>query len=443
MTTATAPTSAHDYRHWYINHVRGLVPSDFSLIEMPAAHAASRRICKYLLEPAAPHALFHGFSVEWLDAAVARHFTGRSKSIYSDDESVSHDDQFWQVRQKRVLSGVAVKNSGWRGVVKISRGDDTLYWCEDEYCGGIEWTALHYAAFKHKAFLEEVLFLLLKARIEECTPSKRTVFCSNGTDFELEQVPLERVILPPDLKREIVTSTEAFFKCITAFTGIGVPSKRGFLLAGTPGNGKTLLCQALTSHIVEQYKVRVGTLQINNELSNDGLAELYEWGAQHAPCLILLEDIDTLVSQTMVTRSGFLNVLDGLKPKRGVLTLATTNYPENLDPALSDRPSRFDRVWRIPSPGDEQRRQFLQLLFNTAAFDPALYDELVSRTRGWSMAYVQELKATAVVNAMQHERDHLSPEDVRYALDVLAKQVRSAKKQHQKDDPNTELGFAA
>jgi len=443
MTTATAPPSALDYRHWYINHIRGLIPADFSLIEMPDAHTAPRRISKYLLEPAAPHALFHDFSVEWLESAMARHFTCRVKGIYNDDESVNHDDQFWQVRQKRVFSGVTVKNTGWRGVVKISRGEDAVYWCEDEYCGGIEWTALHYVAFKRKAFLEELLFLLAKARIVERAPSKRTVFCSNGPDFELEQVPLERVILPSDLKREIVTSTDAFFKCITEFSGIGIPSKRGFLLAGTPGNGKTLLCQALASHIVEQYKVRIGTLQINTDLSNDDLARLYEWGSQHAPCLILLEDIDTLVSQTMVTRSGFLNVLDGLKPKRGVLTLATTNYPENLDPALSDRPSRFDRVWRIPSPGDEQRRQFLQLLFSTAAFDPAFYDELISRTRGWSMAYVQELKASAVVNAMQHERNHLLRDDVCYALEVLTKQVRSAKKLHQKDDPNTELGFAA
>lgn len=60
-----------------------------------------------------------------------------------------------------------------------------------------------------------------------------------------------------------------------------------------------------------------------------------------APCVLILEDLDNMI--TPFNRSFFLNQLDGITPNDGVLIIATTNYLEKLDPALSKRPSRFDR----------------------------------------------------------------------------------------------------
>lgn len=60
-----------------------------------------------------------------------------------------------------------------------------------------------------------------------------------------------------------------------------------------------------------------------------------------APCVLILEDLDNMINPS--NRSFFLNQIDGITPNNGVLVIATTNFLEKLDPALSKRPSRFDR----------------------------------------------------------------------------------------------------
>ncbi len=57
--------------------------------------------------------------------------------------------------------------------------------------------------------------------------------------------------------------------------------------------------------------------------------------------MLIIEDIDSLVTEH--NRSYFLNQLDGFEENAGILTVATSNHPEKLDPAISNRPSRFDR----------------------------------------------------------------------------------------------------
>ena len=71
------------------------------------------------------------------------------------------------------------------------------------------------------------------------------------------------------------------------------------------------------------------------------MTDVFEKARQLSPCVIILEDLDSLINPN--NRSFFLNQLDGITPNDGVLIIATTNYLERLDPALSKRPSRFDR----------------------------------------------------------------------------------------------------
>jgi transitional endoplasmic reticulum ATPase len=77
---------------------------------------------------------------------------------------------------------------------------------------------------------------------------------------------------------------------------------------------------------------------------------------QEAPCLLILEDLDSLVSDGV--RSFFLNEVDGLRQNAGILMVGTTNHIERLDPGVSRRPSRFDRKYFFPNPNFEQREQY-------------------------------------------------------------------------------------
>src|SRR5207237_7749294 len=76
---------------------------------------------------------------------------------------------------------------------------------------------------------------------------------------------------------------------------------------------------------------------------------IFDRAREVAPCVLVLEDIDALV--TDANRSLFLNELDGFASNEGLLVVATTNHAERLDPALAQRPSRFDRkyVFELPS----------------------------------------------------------------------------------------------
>lgn len=89
-----------------------------------------------------------------------------------------------------------------------------------------------------------LLDLHFEARKSVEVRRKKVIFCPNGSDIEMEKIALDRVVLPEDLKSDILSSIDTFFKKINTFRGMGVPSKRGFLFTGEPGNGKTLLCFA-------------------------------------------------------------------------------------------------------------------------------------------------------------------------------------------------------
>lgn len=72
-----------------------------------------------------------------------------------------------------------------------------------------------------------------------------------------------------------------------------------------------------------------------------GIADVFDKARQLSPCVIVLEDLDTLIDDR--NRSFFLNQLDGLEGNDGLLIIGTTNHLDRLDPGLSARPSRFDR----------------------------------------------------------------------------------------------------
>jgi len=411
-----------------------------TIMEHYRAQDTPKRMAKYLLVPEKKSHFFDGFTTEWIDTCVPGYFSGHFEAQSSSSDALDKDDSFWDASKKRKIAGLNAMYDTWKGIVKVTRGPDVLYYCASQCCNGNGFTDLNFIAFARKEFFEEFMALLLKADSEEPDPTGLPkIFCANGPDIELEDVAFDRVVLPEGMKQDIISSTEVFFKRTDAFNGIGVPSKRGFLLTGEPGNGKTLMCHALANHASKNFKVRLATLCVNNNTDNDDIRELYDWSSIHGPAMIFLEDVDTIMTQTRVTRSGFLNVLDGMRPERGVLTIATTNYPEKLDPALAHRPSRFDRVWRIPQPGDNEREIFLRKLF--ADMDADLCNTVVRKTKGWSMAYVQELKATAIVRAVQNDRSHIAQQDIEEAVKLMGKQFKSGKKNHQVDEGDPSIGF--
>ena len=115
---------------------------------------------------------------------------------------------------------------------------------------------------------------------------------------------------------------------------------------------------------------------------------------------MVFEDIDTLI--TAENRSFFLNELDGFANNHGLCVLATTNYPERLDPAILERPSRFDRKYHFNLPGPVERSAYLSAWNARQNAELGLTRAGLSRiaegTEGFSFAYLKELCLSAIMS---------------------------------------------
>lgn len=155
------------------------------------------------------------------------------------------------------------------------------------------------------------------------------------------------VILDEGVGDAIVADVHDFLGSGDWYHQRGIPYRRGYLLYGPPGSGKTSYIQALAGEL--DYNICILNLSENN-LTDDRLNHLMN----HIPerSILLLEDIDAAFNKREaseelgflglgVTFSGLLNALDGVASAEECITFMTTNHPEKLDPALL-RPGRVD-----------------------------------------------------------------------------------------------------
>jgi hypothetical protein len=237
---------------------------------------------------------------------------------------------------------------------------------------------------------------------------------------------LDDLVLPAALRREIVDDFTTFMGSREDYARLGVPWKRGVLFLGPPGNGKTHCLRGVLG-LLDLPTLYVQSFRSRYDTDERNIDEIFDRARRVAPCVVVFEDLDAQI--TPKNRSFFLNQLDGFAPNAGLLVLATTNHPERLDPAIVDRPSRFDRKYHFPLPDSEGRSAFLTRW--TERLDPHLklsgseLARLIEHTEGFSFAYLKELCLSAVLRWMkQRPGDGLFP-ILGSQLDVLRAQMRS------------------
>jgi cell division protease FtsH len=200
--------------------------------------------------------------------------------------------------------------------------------------------------------------------------------------------------LLPELKEELMANTVDFLKRSKELAKYGIPRKRGLILAGKPGTGKTLISKVLMSN-----SPGITCLAADPALLVHAryIKEIYAIAGDLKPSIVFLEDID-LIGECRAgpgargeALNELLDILDGVKECSEVVTIATTNYAEALDDALSQRPSRFDRIITMRPPGRELRREIVHNLCRRIPLDQAVQDHVVSMTEGYTPAQVQEV----------------------------------------------------
>ncbi|KAL9628784.1 MAG: hypothetical protein Q9164_007146, partial [Protoblastenia rupestris] len=227
----------------------------------------------------------------------------------------------------------------------------------------------------------------------------------------VQQSKWDDVILDTDIKNALINDVEGFFDNEVEYREFAVPFKRGIVLHGSPGNGKSLSIKALM-HSLSTRPDPVPTLYVKTFAGchNEAYAirQVFEKARSTTPCLLIFEDLDSLVKEKV--RSFFLNEVDGLEDNDGLMIIGSTNYLEKLDPSITKRPSRFDRKYHFALPATAERIRYCEYWRGKLAqnrkidFPEELCKAIAEITEGFSFAYMKELFITcllAIVNAQQ------------------------------------------
>jgi SpoVK/Ycf46/Vps4 family AAA+-type ATPase len=160
--------------------------------------------------------------------------------------------------------------------------------------------------------------------------------------------------------------------------------KRGILLYGFPGNGKTSFIKKLALDTKDAMFVLID-VKDHNEVNfiEDFLNESIN---KNMLKIIIMEDIDGVDSYR---RSRLLNMIDGVNDVYNTIFIATTNFPEKLDSGLTQRPSRFDVFYNIDSPNENSRKILIQRYFKNLK-DNEL-EKAIRETKGYKGSYFKEL----------------------------------------------------
>ncbi len=237
----------------------------------------------------------------------------------------------------------------------------------------------------------------------------------------------DNLILKGDLKQDIHQDLMQFFAARSTYEMYGIPWKRGILLVGPPGNGKTHTVKAVINAMAQPC-LYVKSFHAEHRTDEDNIRQVFERARRSAPCILVLEDLDSLL--TPQNRSFFLNELDGFAANTGIVALATTNHPERLDPAILDRPSRFDRKYPFNLPELTEREAYIAMWNASLQSAVRLSDEAVHKlselTEGFSFAYLKELFLSSMMRWISRTQEGTMEETMIGQVNTLRDQMVSA-----------------
>jgi len=176
---------------------------------------------------------------------------------------------------------------------------------------------------------------------------------------------INSVIIDKEVKSNLIRDISEFQGLESWYYEKGISYSRGYLFYGLHGSGKSSLIKAIASY----FNLNLHYLSITrNEMSDSCLLSLFS-SIQKSKPLLVVEDIDTIfngrenITKSGITFSGFLNCIDGLFSKSGLIIIFTTNHIEKLDPALI-RPGRIDVRIELSLPTLESLEEYFNIFFN-------------------------------------------------------------------------------
>ena len=173
--------------------------------------------------------------------------------------------------------------------------------------------------------------------------------------------------------------------------------KRGILMYGEPGCGKSGIIQLISKQLIEKDGIVINVKDEDDVDKFTSFIATFRKVEPKRPLVVLLEDIDSLAGENRYQTARLLNILDGVKQIEGVVYIATTNYPEKLQERITNRPSRFDRRYKVELPNEEIRRAYIQHKLNEDDLKNVDIEEWIKKTEGMSLSHLKEVVISVIV----------------------------------------------
>jgi len=226
---------------------------------------------------------------------------------------------------------------------------------------------------------------------------------------QLPRVAADAIVFPAGLLERIDRHTVEFSKQAPRLRAAGRALRRGMLLYGPPGVGKTLTIMYLNTRMPGR------TLILTTGFGLGMIGTIGRFAKELAPSTVVVEDVDLIAQergfpgvQTQPLLFELLNQMDGLDDDADVLFVLTTNRPDILEPALAARPGRVDLVVELPLPDAEGRRRLLELYARGLPLDGVDLGAYVERIDSASPAYIKELLRRAALLAALENNDTIT-----------------------------------
>lgn len=213
--------------------------------------------------------------------------------------------------------------------------------------------------------------------------------------FVKEKLQLDELLdLPNPIFNSILKDIDYFWDHKDLFKKYKFAYKRGILLHGKPGCGKSSITALLSNQVIAKGGI---VLSINNsralETYLDAMSTVFRTIEPDTPVLALFEDLDGLTRDPEI-ETMLLNILDGMNQSENVVNIGCTNYPEKLKERILNRPSRFDKRYYIGLPDASVRKYYFEHKILQEDIEERggekFISKIVSETEGLTIAHLGE-----------------------------------------------------
>jgi Cdc6-like AAA superfamily ATPase len=241
---------------------------------------------------------------------------------------------------------------------------------------------------------DNIIFKPTSQTCEKLIPGVYEIDMSPNVGLFFEKIPVrtEGLIRFPDSNSDaVIEEISKFWDREEIFKQHELIYKRGILLWGPPGSGKSCILQLIMSDVVDRGGI---VIRFDDpDLFLDGMRAVRKIQPD-TPVVVIMEDIDSIIKE--YSESEVLNILDGVNEVHKVVFLATTNYPDHLGKRIVNRPSRFDKRFKIGMPNKASRKIYFEHLFEKVSPEEKI--RLNLNAEQWakdmnelSMAHMKEL----------------------------------------------------